>query len=129
MNCDQEVRLDKWLWAARFFKTRSLASGAISGGKVHVNGNRVKPSRAVKVHDLLRIRRGIDEMTVVITAVSDRRGSASIAQTLYNETEESVSERERLRILRRLSTPVGGYSDHKPDKRERRKIMRLQGRR
>lgn len=129
MSGDQDIRLDKWLWAARFFKTRSLAREAINGGKVHLNGARVKPSRPVKVDDLLRLRRGTDEMSVVVTGLSDRRGSATIAQTLYCETEESISERERLRALRKLATPVGGYSDHKPDKRERRRIMRFQGRR
>lgn len=128
MNSEQGVRLDKWLWAARFYKTRSLANAAINGGKIHLNGARAKPSKEVKLDDQLRIRRASAEVTVVVTAISGRRGSATIAQTLYNETAESIVERERLQALRKLSTP-GGHSGHKPDKRERRKIIRFQGRR
>jgi len=127
MKPEKGVRLDKWLWAARFYKTRSLAIGAINGGKIHLNGTRAKPSKEVKVDDQLRIRRGISEMTVVVTTISDKRGPATIAQALYSETPESISERERLQALRKLSTPPGGFSDHKPDKRERRKIIRFIG--
>ncbi len=127
MSVDEQVRLDKWLWAARFYKTRSLASDAINGGKVHLNGSRAKPSKEVKLDDQLRIRRATTEMTVVVTAISSKRGSATIAQTLYSETAESIAERERLEVLRKLSTPAGGFADHKPDKRERRKIIRFIG--
>ncbi len=127
MPADEKVRLDKWLWAARFYKTRSLASEAINGGKVHLNGARAKPSKEVTIDDQLRIRRSTTEMTVVVTAISGKRGSATIAQTLYTETAESIAERERLQALRKLSTPPGGFSDHKPDKRERRKIIRFIG--
>jgi len=127
MNAEQGVRLDKWLWAARFYKTRSLAIEAINGGKIHLNGSRAKPSKAVHPDDQLRIRRGATEMTVVVIAISSKRGPATTAQTLYAETAESIAERERLQALRKLSTPAGGFSDHKPDKRERRKIMRFIG--
>jgi len=127
MSAAKGVRLDKWLWAARFYKTRSLASEAISGGKVHLNGTRAKQSKEVAVDDQLRIRRSTTEMAVVVTAVSSKRGSATIAQTLYTETAESIAERERLQALRKLSTPPGGFADHKPDKRERRKIIRFIG--
>lgn len=127
MSAAKGVRLDKWLWAARFYKTRSLASEAINGGKVHLNGTRAKQSKEVAVDDQLRIRRSTTEMTVVVMAVSSKRGSATIAQTLYTETAESIAERERLQALRKLSTPPGGFADHKPDKRERRKIIRFIG--
>lgn len=127
MSADKGVRLDKWLWAARFYKTRSLASEAINGGKVHLNGTRAKQSKEVTVDDQLRIRRATTEMTVVVTVVSSKRGSATIAQTLYTETAESIAARERLQALRKLSTPPGGFSDHKPDKRQRRKIIRFIG--
>ncbi len=127
MSAAKGVRLDKWLWAARFYKTRSLASEAINGGKVHLNGTRAKQSKEVAVDDQLRIRRSTTEMTVIVTAVSSKRGSATIAQTLYTETAESIAERERLQALRKLSTPPGGFADHKPDKRERRKIIRFIG--
>ncbi len=127
MSAAKGVRLDKWLWAARFYKTRSLASEAINGGKVHLNGTRAKQSKEVSVDDQLRIRRSTTEMTVVVTAVSSKRGSATIAQTLYTETAESIAERQRLQALRKLSTPPGGFADHKPDKRERRKIIRFIG--
>ncbi len=123
----QGVRLDKWLWAARFYRTRSLAIAAINGGKIHLNGVRAKPSKAVKLGDRLRIRRALTEMVVVVTAISAQRGSASIAQTLYSETAESVAERERQQALRKLSAPPGGFSSHRPDKRERRKIIRFIG--
>ncbi len=121
------MRLDKWLWAARFYKTRSLATEAINGGKIHLNGFRAKPSKEVKINDLLRIRRSLTEMTIAVLAVSGKRGSATIAQALYAETDESIADRERLQALRKLSTPPDGFSDHKPDKRQRRKIIRFIG--
>jgi len=124
---EQGVRLDKWLWAARFYKTRSLAVAAINGGKIHLNGSRAKPSKEVKLNDQLRIRRSLTEMTVTVVGLSDKRGSATVAQALYLETDESIADRERLQALRKLSTPPGGFSDHKPDKRERRKIIRFIG--
>ncbi len=121
------VRIDKWLWAARFFKTRALASTAVNGGKIHLNGQRIKPSRAVKVNDIYEIQRGFDRITVVVEALSDRRGSATVAQALYRETEESQTRRaheSEQRRLARLSRPV---IDHRPNKRERRSIRSIAG--
>jgi ribosome-associated heat shock protein Hsp15 len=118
------VRLDKWLWAARFFKTRTLASQAVAGGKVHCNGQRVKPSRGVQVGDELRIQRGVVEMTVMVTGLNDQRRPASEAAALYLETEASITARERQRqegqLLRSIhdnARPAG-----RPSKRDRRLI-------
>jgi len=120
-----KVRLDKWLWAARFFKTRSLATDAINGGHVHLNGARVKPSRGVKVGDELRIQKGVVEFIVHIIVLSDRRGPAPVAQTLYKETEASQSKREADGEQRRLLANAAGGPVKRPDKRDRRKIIRF----
>lgn len=119
-----KIRIDKWLWAARFFKTRSLASDAINGGHVHLNGARVKPSRAVKAGDELRIQKGIVEFIVHILMLSDRRGPASVAQTLYKETEASRLKREQQGEQRRLLANAAGPVK-RPDKRARRHIIRF----
>lgn len=122
-----KIRIDKWLWAARFYKTRALASEAVNGGKVHLNGQRIKASRSVKVNDIYEIQRGFEKMTVVVLALSQRRGSASIAQTLYRETDDSINLREKeseRRKLARLQIPV---IDHRPNKRERRKLRSFSG--
>ena len=119
------VRLDKWLWAARFFKTRSLASKAVSGGHVHLNSKRVKPSRIVQGGEQLRIKRGTEEYTVNILALSDRRGPAKVAQTLYEETEESRVQREQAREQRRLIKAPAVRPEGKPDKHDRRKIRKF----
>jgi len=116
------VRLDRWLWAARFFKTRALAKQAIEGGKVQLNGQRTKPGRAVSCTETLKIRRGDELFTVIITGVAEKRGPAKIARTLYAETEESQILRQKAAELRRIEqlsvTPVG----QRPDKKQRRKI-------
>jgi len=120
---DQEkVRIDKWLWAARFFKTRSLAAKAVSGGHVHLNGSRVKPARPVQIGDELVIRRGEVEFTVHILALGDRRGPARIARTLYEETESSIAAREAAREERRLIRAAAVRPAKRPDKRDRRRI-------
>ena len=119
------VRIDKWLWAARFFKTRSLASQAVGGGHVDVNGGRVKPSRVVQPGDLLAIRRDQVEWTVRVLAVSDKRGSATVARTLYAETEDSVAKRERQQLERQVQRLQGGVPERRPDKHERRKIRQF----
>ena len=119
-----KVRLDKWLWAARFFKTRGLASDAINGGHVHLNGARVKPSRCLKLDDQLRIQKGAVEFIVHILILSDRRGPASVAQTLYKETDASQSKREAQGEQRRLLANAAGPVK-RPDKRSRRKIIRF----
>ncbi len=121
----ESVRIDKWLWAARFFKTRSLASKAVSGGHVHLNGVRVKPSRLVQVGNLLVIRKGIYEFTVTILGLDDRRGPAVKARALYEESSESVIGREEVREERRLIKAPAGRPEGRPDKRERRKIRRF----
>ena len=119
-----KVRLDKWLWAARFFKTRSMATQAVDGGKVHCNGQRVKPAREVQVGDLLRIQRGGVEMTVVVKGLSDQRRPAPEAAELYLETEASLTDRQRQReesqLLRSVHDNVRPAG--RPTKRDRRLI-------
>jgi len=122
---NERMRLDKWLWAARFFKSRSLATEAINGGKVHLDGARVKPSHGVRPGDRLRIRRGEMEWTVDVVALAARRGPASEAQKLYRETEASLAARERQREERRLAAAAAPRPDHRPDKRARRRIIRF----
>lgn len=121
----EKVRVDKWLWAARFFKTRSLASRAVSGGHVTVNGNRVKPAREVQVGDMLVIRRDFLEYTVEVLGLSERRGPAPVARTLYAETGESLARREQLLEERRLLRLQGQPPERRPDKRDRRKIRQF----
>ena len=118
------MRVDKWLWAARFFKTRSLAKAAIEGGKVQLDGQRVKVSREIAIGDRLTIRQGWDEKEITIRSLSDQRGPAAVAQTLYEESEDSVARREKEALLRRAA---GGLNkpNHRPDKHERRQISRL----
>lgn len=119
-----DLRLDKWLWAARFYKTRSLATAAISGGHVHLNRERVKPAKAVKVGDVVRVRKGSLEMTVSVDAISSKRGSATIAQALYTESQDSITRREQSRARIRAES-AGAVMDHKPNKQERRELVRI----
>jgi ribosome-associated heat shock protein Hsp15 len=125
MTHDDKVRVDKWLWAARFFKTRSLASKAVSGGHIHVNGQRIKPSRLLQVDDELQIRRGLIEFVIVVQGLSERRGPATVARTLYQETEESILRRERTAEQRRLANILEPGPNRRPDKRDRRKIRKF----
>jgi ribosome-associated heat shock protein Hsp15 len=125
MTSDQHrVRLDKWLWAARFFKTRALATEAVQGGRVHLNGQRAKPSKDVRVGDELVITRpGAAPMTLHVSAVSDRRGPASEAQQLYEETAESTEAREQDRLMRKMAPPPPGADlGARPTKRDRRRL-------
>lgn len=122
-----KCRVDKWLWAARFFKTRALASDAVNGGKVHLAGQRIKASRSVKVGDVFEIQRGFEKMTVVVQELSQRRGSASVAQNLYRETEQSIALREKESEQRKLARMQVPISDHKPNKRERRILRSFSG--
>jgi len=124
---DERIRIDKWLWAARFFKTRALASDAVNGGKVHLDGQRIKASRAVKLNDIYEIQRGFDKLTVVVEALSDRRGPAAVAQTLYRETAESVARRNKEAEQRQMARMQRPVLDHRPKKRERRKLFDLTG--
>jgi ribosome-associated heat shock protein Hsp15 len=120
---EEKVRIDKWLWAARFFKTRSMAAQAVSGGKVHVNGARIKPARVVQPGDELRIRRGELEFIVIVQGVSAKRRPAKEAQLLYEETESSLLQREEMRERKRLEAANRMYGPIKrPDKRARRQI-------
>ncbi|OTG91526.1 RNA-binding S4 domain-containing protein [Acinetobacter sp. ANC 3813] len=114
------MRIDKWLWAARFFKTRSIAKNAIEGGKVHHNGERVKVSREVRVGMELTIAQGLEKKTVVLKALSDVRGPAPTAQLLYDETEVSIAKRELLASQRKLHNLA--RPDHRPSKKDRRDI-------
>lgn len=123
----EKLRLDKWLWAARFFKTRALATEAIKGGKVELNGHRAKPSREVKVGDGLRIRQGFDEKTVIVRDLSDRRGPAPVARQLYEETAESIAQREKAAEQRRLANAHREPGKGRPTKRERRLIHGFTG--
>jgi len=117
------TRLDKWLWAARFFKTRRLATEAVQGGHVHVNGARVKPARPILVNDELVITKGLFKFTIHVLELSDKRGSATIAQQLYKETEASIKHREDLNLQRKNQTIAAPVK--RPDKRERAKIIRF----
>ena len=121
----ERVRLDKWLWAARFFKTRSLAKTAIDGGKVHLNGARTKAAKEIGIGDRLEITRGDTQQTVVVTAIAERRGSATIAATLYAETPESVARREAIRAERRLQRDGLIAPKRRPDKHERRRLREV----
>ena len=122
------VRLDKWLWAARFFKTRALAATAVESGKIEINGDSPKRARAVHVGDTIRIRLGPYEHHVVVRAVSERRGPASAAAELYEETEDSRRTRERRAWQLKHATPVFDYEKGRPTKRDRREIDKLKGR-
>ncbi|HEY5776162.1 MAG TPA: S4 domain-containing protein [Xanthomonadales bacterium] len=122
---DSSVRLDKWLWAARFFKTRSIAREAVSGGKVYLNGNRAKPGRSLSVGDELRIQRGVEEYTITVVELSTSRGPASVAQTLYEESEENRTKREKLAEARKLEHQEHAQRERRPDKRQRRNLMRF----
>src|SRR6185503_11750119 len=102
-----EVRIDKWLWAARFFKTRGLASTAVLGGRVHVNGDRVKASKHVATGDTVEVTKGTERWTVTVAALADKRGSAAVAQTLYTETADSRAKREQQSLERRLARAPG----------------------
>jgi ribosome-associated heat shock protein Hsp15 len=122
------VRLDKWLWASRFFKSRSNAVDAVNGGKVHLNGTRVKPSRTVKVGDELNITRDNYRYQVTVVGLNDKRRPAKEAQLLYEENEESIKAREQEREMRRLNSASVHHSDTKPNKKERRQIDKWRGR-
>jgi ribosome-associated heat shock protein Hsp15 len=120
-----KVRIDKWVWAARFFKTRAAATEAVLGGHVHLNGARVKPAKDVAAGDRVEVRVGERRWTVEVTGLADRRGSATVAATLYKETAESAAERERRAAERKMSNPLGADIGARPTKRDRRRLDAL----
>ena len=127
MTSLEKLRVDKWLWAARFFKTRALATKAVDGGKVHVNGQRAKSSRPIQVGDRLEITRGQVQFVVEISILSEKRGPAKEAQTLYQETAESIERRELKSQQRKLLNASIPHSQGKPNKHQRREIRKVSG--
>lgn len=124
---DDKQRLDKWLWAARFYKTRSLASAAIDGGKVHVNGERVKSSRTIKIGDCISVSRDQLKMNVVVCGLNMHRRSATEAQQLYAETIESIEQREQKKEVNKLLDNMMTQPSRKPGKKDRRRIAKFLG--
>lgn len=127
MNEMTTVRLDKWLWAARFFKTRSLASEAVDTGKVKVGGERVKPARSLRVGDELAIDNGAEAWEVAVLGLSDKRGAAPVARLLYAETPASIARREQLAEERKLFREPGSTIKGRPTKRDRRQLSKAGG--
>lgn len=125
-SLDDKIRLDKWLWAARFFKTRALAKEAIDGGKVHCQGERCKPGKEPKVGDELSIRQGFDERRIKVEALSAVRRGAAEAQALFTETPDSVLKRENAAALRKAGA-LGMTTDGRPSKKQRRQIEHFRG--
>jgi len=119
------VRIDKWLWAARFYKTRSLATEAVAGGRVHVNDARVKPAKEVQVGDTIELTVGTVRRTVVVAALAERRGPAADAAKLYEEPPESIRAREQAALERRVSRPLGADLGTRPTKLDRRRLDAL----
>lgn len=119
------VRLDKWLWAARFYKTRSIAKAMIEGGKVHYNGQRAKTSKEVEVGATIKLRQGNDEKEIIVTGLSDQRRGAPEAQLLYQETEKSVKQREAIALARKANALSMPHPDRRPNKKERRELVKF----
>lgn len=122
------TRLDKWLWAARFYKTRAIAKQMIDGGKVFYNGQRTKSGKAVSINDRITVRQGYEEKHIIVIALADRRRDATFAQTLYQETDESIKTRENNSLARKQGILLSPASDSKPDKKQRRQIRHLKER-
>lgn len=122
---DDAVRLDKWLWAARFYKTRALAREMIDGGKVHYNGQRGKPSKIVELNVELKLRQGNEERTVIVLALTSQRRGANEAQQMYQETEASIANREKMALARKMNALTMPHPDRRPDKKERRDLMKF----
>ncbi|AWH88575.1 ribosome-associated heat shock protein Hsp15 [Limnobaculum parvum] len=122
---EQGIRLDKWLWAARFYKTRAIAREMVDGGKVHYNGQRSKPSKLVEIGAEIRLRQGNDERTIIVNALSIQRRGANEAQQLYQETPESVIKRENISQSRKLNALTMPHPDRRPDKKERRNLIKF----
>jgi len=122
---ESPIRLDKWLWAARFYKTRALARQMVHSGKVHYDGQRSKPSKIVQVGALITLRQGFDTKEVEVMALSEQRRSASEAQSLYQETEASIEKREQNAEARKLNALYNPHPDGRPDKKQRRQLIRM----
>ena len=120
-----EARIDRWLWAARFYKTRTAATDAVAGGRVHLNGARVKPAKDVRPGDTLEVTIGDTRREVVVVAVAERRGPASLAQSLYEETPDSIARREQRAADRRFARPLGADLGARPTKQDRRRLEAL----
>jgi len=125
---NNSIRLDKWLWAARFYKTRAIAKQMIDGGKVFYNGQRSKSGKAVTIGDKVRIRQGFEEKEVVVIALAERRKDATFAQTLYQETPTSLESREKNAFARKQGILLSPASANKPDKKQRRKLIEFKER-
>lgn len=122
---DEAVRLDKWLWAARFYKTRALARDMIDGGKVHYNGQRGKPSKIVELNAEIKLRQGNEERTVIVLALTSQRRGADEAQQRYQETEASIVNREKVALARKMNALTMPHPDRRPDKKERRDLIKF----
>ena len=124
----ESARLDKWLWAARFYRTRAIAKQMIDGGKVFYNGQRTKSGKAVNIGDIIKIRQGFEEKEVMVMALADKRKDATFAQTLYQENKTSIETRERNAFARKQGILLSPASDTKPDKKQRRKLREFKER-
>ncbi|MFQ3209128.1 MAG: ribosome-associated heat shock protein Hsp15 [Colwellia sp.] len=125
---NNSVRLDKWLWAARFYRTRAIAKQMIDGGKIFYNGQRTKSGKAVSIGDIIKIRQGFEEKLVTVIALADKRSDATFAQTLYQESKESINSREKNALARKQGILLSPASDTKPDKKQRRKLREFKER-
>ncbi len=124
-HAENDIRLDKWLWAARFYKTRSIAKAMIEGGKVHYNGQRAKTSKTVEIGATIKLRQGNEEKEVLVIALSDQRRGAPEAQQLYQETEKSIKTREVLAFARKANALSMPHPDRRPNKKERRDLVKF----
>lgn len=122
---DDHVRLDKWLWAARFYKTRTLAKEMIDGGKVQYNNQRTKPNKTVEIGAMIKLRQGNDEKEVEVLALSTQRRGAPEAQKLYQETAQSIEKREKIALARKYNVLSMPHPDRKPNKKERRDLIKF----
>jgi len=122
------ARLDKWLWSARFYKTRAIAKQMIDGGKVFHNGQRTKSSKQVNIGDFIKVRQGHEEKEVIVAVIAEKRKDATFAQTLYNETAGSIETREKTSLARKQGILLSPASDTKPDKKQRRKLREFKER-
>lgn len=123
----ERLRIDKWLWAARFFKTRALAQKAVSGGKVHVNGGRIKAAHEVAPGDRITVTKGTTHFEIVVEGVSDKRGPAKVAEQLYSETEAGRERRLKEAEIRRMERLAHPMPERRPDKKDRRRLRRMVG--